>query len=73
MSDTGDSTPLMTSREAMRYLNVSRTTLWRLTRDGMLPAYRIGGDLRFKMADIQGFLERQKVAPDSGEKESDNA
>jgi excisionase family DNA binding protein len=63
MPDSSD-TPLLTSREVMQYLNVSRTTLWRLTKDGLLPAYRIGSDFRFRKTDINAYLERQKVTPD---------
>ena len=68
MTDSNASA-LMTSRDVMKYLKVSRTTLWRLTRDGLLTSYRVGGDMRFKMSDVQNYLERHKS--DSGDKASD--
>ena len=62
--DETNGTPLLTSREVMQYLNISRTTLWRLTKDGLLPAYSIGSDFRFRKSDINAYLERQRVNPD---------
>lgn len=55
--------PLLTTKEVMRFLSVSRTTLWRMVKDGELPAFRIGGDLRYKREDIDAYLERNKIDP----------
>lgn len=42
-------------REVMAMLQISRTTLWRLRREGKLRAWRQGGRLVFDQADIEAF------------------
>lgn len=44
---------LATCAEAQAYLSISRSTLWRLERAGVLQAVRIGRTLRFRWADLQ--------------------
>lgn len=53
--------PLMTTREVMMYLRISRTKLWRLMQSGELEAYRVGGELRFRRESIDAYLETMKV------------
>jgi len=43
---------LATAEQAASYLCLSRTTLWRLERQGALQAVRIGRALRFRWADL---------------------
>jgi len=56
---------ILTSREAMELLKIGRTKLWELTRDSVIPAYRVGNGkssgLRFKRADLLAWLERNRV------------
>ena len=56
---------ILTSREAMALLKIGRTKLWELTRNNVIPAYRVGDGknsaLRFKRSDLLGWLERNRV------------
>jgi excisionase family DNA binding protein len=56
---------ILTSREAMELLKIGRTKLWELTRDNVIPAYRVGNGkssgLRFKRQDLLEWLERNRV------------
>lgn len=64
----GDSSsePLMKTPEVMSYLKISRTKLWQLVKEGGLPAYRIGGDFRYRKSEIDAWLEAQRHVPDTG-------
>ncbi len=46
---------LVTCSEAQAYLSVSRSTLHRLERAGVLHGVRIGRCLRFRLADLQAL------------------
>jgi excisionase family DNA binding protein len=50
----------MTTREVLRYLRVTPRTVYRLIREGDLPAVRMGGRWRFRRDDIEAWLERQR-------------
>jgi excisionase family DNA binding protein len=54
-------TPLLTTEEVARYLNIEVITVRRLVQRGELAAYRIGGEYRFSEQDLQHFLDRQYV------------
>lgn len=45
--------------EACKFLRVHRNTLYKLIRDGELPAFRLmqGGRWRFRQRDLQQWLE----------------
>jgi excisionase family DNA binding protein len=51
---------LMTTREVLAYLRVTPRTVYRLIREGDLPAVRMGGRWRFRRADLDRWLERQR-------------
>ena len=51
---------LVTTREVLRYLRVTPRTVYRLIRDGDLPAVRMGGRWRFRRTDLEAWLERQR-------------
>jgi excisionase family DNA binding protein len=51
---------LLTERQAQEYLQVSRTTLWRLRRDGALPHFRVGGEVRYQRRDLVTWLNAQQ-------------
>lgn len=57
---------ILTSKEAQRLLKIGRTKLWALTKDGSLPAYRIGGGrtsaLRYKKAELIRWLDTNRIA-----------
>lgn len=52
--------PVLTPREAARFLGVHPNTLRRWSDAGLLEAYRVGiaGHRRFKRADLLAYLER---------------
>jgi excisionase family DNA binding protein len=58
---TDSLTPLLTTEEVARYLNVEVITVRRLVQRGELAAYRIGGEYRFSIQDILHYLDRQYV------------
>ena len=64
---TGTGTPLLTIDEVRNHLNVSISTVRRLVRDGALPAYRVGGRLRFKLSEVEAYVDAQRVSVDNAE------
>ena len=52
---------LLTSRETSEYLRVSDGTLKGFVHDGALSAIRVGRQLRFKVGDIEHFLDARRV------------
>ena len=56
---------ILTSKEAQRLLKIGRTKLWALTKDGSLPAYRIGegktSALRYKKTELIEWLDANRI------------
>jgi excisionase family DNA binding protein len=56
---------ILTSQEAREFLRIGRTKLWELTKQGEIPAYRIGSgrasSLRYKKSDLIRWLESNRV------------
>jgi excisionase family DNA binding protein len=50
----------LTTEEVLGYLKVNPRTIYRLIRDGELPAVRIGRQWRFRRTDLDAWLERQR-------------
>ncbi|MBV9688985.1 MAG: helix-turn-helix domain-containing protein [Ktedonobacteraceae bacterium] len=59
--------PLLTTEEVAEYLRVDVVTVRRLINRGELTAYRVGSEYRFAQADLEAYLQRQRVA--GGEEE----
>ena len=55
----GYPTAVLDSREACAYLNVAASTLYRWVRDGKLPHLRIGPRIKFRVSDLDTFLEQR--------------
>src|SRR5690348_4395804 len=53
--------PLLTSDEVAAYLRVDVVTIRRLVNRGELPAYRMGGEYRFRRQELEEYLQRQRV------------
>jgi excisionase family DNA binding protein len=51
--------PLLTLKEAMSYLRVSRSTLYRLMESGRLRGYKVGKSWRFHREDLRGCVARE--------------
>ncbi|HEU5366952.1 MAG TPA: Clp protease N-terminal domain-containing protein [Ktedonobacterales bacterium] len=62
--------PLLTSDEVAAYLRVDVVTIRRLVNRGELPAYRVGGEYRFRRQELEEYLQRQRV-PNRDEAEHD--
>jgi excisionase family DNA binding protein len=56
---------ILTGQEARDLLKISRSTLWKLTREHQIPAYRMGNgknsNLRYKKNELLQWLENNKV------------
>ena len=58
---------VMTLEEVARYLRINKSTVYRMARDGTLPAWKLGNVWRFKKASIESWIasnqraQRQKV------------
>ncbi|NUR52951.1 MAG: helix-turn-helix domain-containing protein [Acidobacteria bacterium] len=51
----------LTTEEVLSYLKITPRTIYRLIRSGELPAVRIGRQWRFRRADLDQWLERQRA------------
>ena len=51
---------LMTPDEAASFLSVSTRTLKRLVAEGALRAVKIRGSMRFKLEDLEAFIEANR-------------
>ena len=49
----------MTMKEVAEYLKLNEKTAYRLTSDGKLPAFKVGGSWRFRKADIDNWIKQQ--------------
>ena len=70
---TTDADKLLAIDEVAERLNVSVSTVRRLVRDGALPAYRVGGLLRFRLPEVEAYIDAQRIpviAPRLGNKPS---
>lgn len=55
---------LISSMEAAKYLNISRTTLWRLTKvEKQVPAYHIGGSIKYNIDELDDYLSSRRINP----------
>ena len=50
---------IMTLREVAKYLGLHVMTVYKLTREGRVPAAKIGGQWRFKRNVLDEWLEAQ--------------
>lgn len=61
----GDSREWLTTRQILAFLQIGRTKLWELVRNGAFPAYRLGdgpnAGLRYRRSDVVRWLENQRV------------
>jgi excisionase family DNA binding protein len=56
---------LLEEKEAAKYLGVSKRTLQGFRRRRQGPAYhRIGGCIRYRVSDLEGYLAIQRIEPE---------
>lgn len=53
--------PLLTVREVAALMRVSNMTVYRLIRDGSLPATRVGKNFRIRNTDVGRYFDRHVV------------
>lgn len=58
---------IMTIREVADYLRIAEKTAYRLTSNGTLPGFKVGGSWRFRRVEVDGWIEaeRQKSSASS--------
>ena len=60
IQDTGtELQAFLTTEEVLGYLKTTPRTIYRLIRNGELPAVRIGRQWRFRRTDLDRWVERQ--------------
>ncbi len=51
---------MLTVKEVAEYLKVNERTVYRMASDKKLPSFKVGGSWRFKLNDIEIWIEQQK-------------
>lgn len=51
---------MMSIKEVTKYLKISRQTLHTLTKQGLIPVYKVGRSVRYKRSEVEEYLKRQK-------------
>lgn len=63
LSTTPTKNPLLTRKDAARYLGISVSTLARWAMEGTGPAYSKAGRVRYRLSDLDAFIEEHRVQP----------
>ena len=53
--------PLLNVKEAAEFLNVKESTVYRLSRNGTLPHFRVGRSVRFSKERLENYLANPTV------------
>lgn len=58
--DASDNSPekLLTREETAEMLSISLVTLWKWTKEDIIPSYRIGNKVRYKQSEILKSLKK---------------
>jgi len=51
---------MLSIKDVLALLGISRTTLYHLTKQGEIPSYQIGGSVKYKQSEIDAYIERKK-------------
>jgi excisionase family DNA binding protein len=62
MSSKATNSAFLTTEEVLACLRVTPRTIYRLIKTGELPAIRIGRQWRFRRADLDEWIDRQRTA-----------
>jgi excisionase family DNA binding protein len=54
------SEPLCSVKDVARFLSVSKSWVYRAAERGVIPAYRVGNTVRFKLSEIAEWLRWQR-------------
>lgn len=58
---------ILTLSEVAQLLKVAEKTVYSMAQKGQLPAFKVGGQWRFKRVDLDAWIEQQKAAARDGE------
>lgn len=58
--------PYLSAKEIADELDIALPKVWRLIRDGELPAHRIGRDYRIARADFEEFMRKRRTTGTEG-------
>ena len=56
-------TDIMTIKEVAEYLKLTEKTTYRLTAEGKIPGFKVGGSWRFRKSEIDTWIEQQTSRP----------
>ena len=59
-----DISPVLTVKDLAHYLRVHPSTVYRLLKDGQLPAFKVGSDWRFNLEEIDRWRVEHEKEPD---------
>lgn len=62
-----DREPWIGTKELCRYLSINRHTIMAWIKDKNMPAYRVGGGWRFRISEIDAWIEAQQDEEQVGE------
>ncbi len=48
---------LLTTKECIEVLKISKTTLWKLAKEGALPCLKVGGKNMYLREDIENYIK----------------
>lgn len=52
---------ILTLKELAEYLKLTEKTAYRLAAEGKLPGFKVGGSWRFRLEDVDDWINSQKV------------
>lgn len=52
-------TDILTIREVALYLKITEKTTYRLTADGEIPGFKVGGAWRFRRQEIDAWIDQR--------------
>lgn len=50
---------IMTVKEVAKYLDIHPMTLYKLVREGRIPAFKVGGQWRFRKVALDRWVDRE--------------
>jgi excisionase family DNA binding protein len=51
---------ILTVKQVADYLKVNERTIYRLATEGEIPAFRVGASWRFKLEDVEAWIDSQR-------------
>lgn len=60
MPNTGMTREILTVRGLAEYMHCHQSTIYRLAKRGEIPAFRLGGGWRFKIDQIDRWMQGQR-------------